>query len=122
MQALPVALLLTAQLGLGLAMIPRFLGRERNRPTLIGLHLLFGIAALELIALLLRGTPAGDIAADRPTLTLAAGLIAAALLAGLAAAIIGKDMPRAARTMVWAHVAVGTAAIGAFIIWLSRTA
>jgi hypothetical protein len=120
MQSLPVFLLLTAQIGLGMVMGAKFILGARNRPAMIGAHFLLGAIALEVAALLLRGAPNGAVAGARSFLQLSAGLLAGALLLGIAAALFGKSMPTAARVSIYGHAALGVAAYGALILWMAK--
>ncbi len=121
MQAMPAILLIGCQVALGLFLGFNYLNGDRNKPTLIGIHLLMGAAALEVMALLLRGAPNGDPTTGKPMLTIAAGLTAAALLGGLAAAIFIKDMPRAARVALYGHVGFALAGFGALVLWVAQS-
>ncbi|MCK7475924.1 MAG: hypothetical protein MZV49_25970 [Rhodopseudomonas palustris] len=66
MTVLPVLGMLTASLLLGLYLVLAFLRRER-KPVLIGFHLLLGMGGLELLIMLMRGTPCAGAAGEYRT-------------------------------------------------------
>ena len=55
MLAIPIVLLVSATVAIGLYMGLRYLRRARNPPTLIGVHFLLGAASLEPMLIVLRG-------------------------------------------------------------------
>jgi len=119
MNGLPIIALLTVQVGIGLYMGMNYLRGTRNKPTFIGIHFLAGAVALEVMALVLRGAPNGDQAEGRSLLTAAAALVAAALLTGLAGAMLYKPMPKAARVALYSHAGIGLAAFAAIMLWIA---
>ncbi len=121
MQAMPAILLVSVQVVIGLYLGFNYLNGERNKPALIGTHLLLGAVALEIMALLLRGAPNGEATAGRPVLTVAAGLTAAALLSGLAGAMFYKPMPKTAKVALYSHAVIGIAAFVALGFWVARS-
>jgi hypothetical protein len=121
MQALPAILLVSVQVAIGLYLGFNYLNGDRNKPALIGAHLLLGAVALEVMALLLRGAPSGAETSARPVLTVAAGLTAAALLTGLAGAMFYKPMPKTAKVALYSHAVIGLAAFVALSFWVARS-
>ena len=121
MESVPAVALVTVQVIFGLILGFNYLNGVRNKPTLIGIHFLLGAVALEVMALMLRGAPSGWVADGKPTLTLAAALMAAALLTGLAGAMFGKPMPKTARVALYSHAGIAVAAYGALVLWAFST-
>lgn len=119
MDAIPIIVLVTVQLGLGLYMGLNYLRGTRNKPTFIGIHFLLGAVALEVMALVMRGAPDGEQAENRTVLTAGAALVAAALLTGLAGAMLYKPMPKAARFALYSHAGIGIAAFAALMWWFA---
>jgi hypothetical protein len=119
MHLIPALVLLTASVALGLLLGWRYLRRERNKPALIGVHLILGAAGLEAMAMLLRGTPDGTLIVAG-TLGNAAGLLlAAAMISGFASPMIGKRSPRRTGTIALAsHAGVGAAGFILFLAWV----
>jgi hypothetical protein len=96
----------------------QYLVGVRNRPTLIGVHLLLGAMGLEIVAMLLRGAPNGTSAAPGgmgPTVGL---LFGGALLTGLIVPLIARPLPRAIGPGLALHASVATAGIGALAWWV----
>lgn len=119
MTPVPIIALLTVQVGIGLYMGLNYLRGTRNKPTFIGIHFLLGAIALEVMALVLRGAPSGEQAEGRTLLTTTAALVAAALLTGLAGAMLFKPMPKAARVALYSHAGIGLAAFAALMLWVA---
>ncbi len=119
MTILPVTLLVLATGSLGGWLLFRYLMGSRNSPTLVGLHLLLGAGALEVMVVLLRGTPDGRQLPDSGATASgwAAALLAAALLTGLATAVIARPWPRGIAIGVWSHAGVAMLAVGAVLVW-----
>jgi|SRR5271157_4965054 len=106
MTAVPVIVIFTAAITLGLVMLVLRL-RGRRKPVLIGFHFLLGAGGLEQLAMLMSRTSL------KPT---AAGLVLLALICALTAAIIGKAAPRTAAMVFATHIAFG---IAGFLVLLA---
>lgn len=116
---LPPVLLVLLATGLGTYLGWRVLKHERNRPVLIAVHLLPGIGALELIALLLRGAPNGATLATTTPGKLAALMIVVTLLIGFLSPIVLRGRSRGAvLTALSLHAIAGYAALGLLLAWL----
>lgn len=88
----------------------------------IGLHLLLGAGGVEVIAMLLRGTPDGTVMPAGAIGRAAAGLLAFALCSGLLVPLVGR---RSRTTMIFALVAHVTASAAGFVlclVWFTRGA
>jgi hypothetical protein len=120
MTTLPVTLLVLATGALGGWLLFRYLLGERNNANLVGLHFLMGAAALEVTAVLLRGTPDGRQLSAGGASGWAAGMLAAALVTGVLTAVIARPWPRGIAIGVWSHASVATLAIGAVLVWAIR--
>jgi len=92
---------------IGLYMGWQFLRGVRNRPMLVGIHLLLGLGSVEVLAVILRGAPNAAPVADRGGILLAAGLLVCALLSGLAVPLIARPVPDAAGMSIATHAGIG---------------
>jgi len=120
MHALPVLLLLGAAAAIGLYMGQRHLRGARNRPMLIGVHLLLGIGGLEVMVMLLWGPDADPVGAGtRGAAGLATILLAAALFCGLLAPLIGRGSRRLMTAALATHAGIAAAGVVALLVWLS---
>ena len=122
MRAIPAMLLLSGTVVLGLLLGVEYLRRVRSKPTVIGFHFLLGAGALEVIAMLLRGTPDG---AARPLdglLQWAAGLLALALFSGLMVPLIGRRSRATMNVALAIHVTLAIAGSGLCVGWCVRGA
>lgn len=117
MIALPIVALLTAGVGLGLLLGLRYLRGLPRKPVMIGAHLLLGAGTLEQIAVLLHGTPSGDVIADQMLGRVALVLIAGALLFGLCAPLLSRQSRRGAEALLVGHASLGALGFAALIAW-----
>ena len=118
MTAMPVLGLLTASLLLGLYLVLLFLRRER-KPVIVGFHLLLGIGGLEMLVMLLRGTPSGTAEAAGQFGVAAAALFGIAMFTGLTGAMIARRSAMSANIVVATHSSIGVAGFVLFLAWLS---
>lgn len=123
MKAASLLLLLCGSLALGLFLGWRRLRRLPNKPMHSAVHLLLGVAALQVMAMLRRGAPDGTVVAGGVLGTLAAILLLAALLSALLscllAGIIGRQgLRRPANTALVAHATLATGGFIVFVAWL----
>ena len=96
------------------------IGYLRNAPRhkmLVAAHLLLGLSMLEVLAALLRGAPDGHILSGRTMATVAAGLIAVALLSGLVAPLVGQAKPRIIGPSLAVHAGIATTAFVTLLVW-----
>jgi hypothetical protein len=120
LQSILPVLLLGLSVSLGLYLGYQFLQRRRNRPALIAFHILPGLAALEVIALLLRGTPDGTVVPDPAPGKAAALLLVIALIVGLLTPMVARDRPRVVATAaLTAHALLAATAFVLLIAWLA---
>lgn len=122
MHAVPALLLLSVAVVLGLLLGIDYLRRVRSKPTLIGFHLLLGAGALEVIVMLLRGTPDGAVAPAGPLLEAAAGLLAFALCSGLVAPLVGRRSRATMHVALAVHVTASAAGFVLCLLWFVRAA
>ncbi len=119
MTVLPVLGMLTASLLLGLYLVLAFLRRER-KPVLIGFHLLLGMGGLELLIMLMRGTPAGAAENTGQLGIAAAALFGIAMFTGLTGAMIARRSAMSANIVVATHSSLGAAGFILFLLWLAN--
>jgi hypothetical protein len=105
------------------ALIGAYLGFQylmgvRNRPTLIGIHLLLGAMGMEVVLMLLRGAPDGTAAAPGGLGTTVALLFGGSLLTGLMVPLLARPMPRIVGPGLALHASVATAGIAAMAWWV----
>ena len=118
MPMFPFIALPLAAMALGLVLVVLHL-RGIRKPFLIGLHLLLGLGALEVLVVLLKGTgssegfPAGDFG------DVAAGCLALAAFVGLLTPILGRHSRLVANAMLVAHGSAGVAGVILCIAWAS---
>jgi hypothetical protein len=116
MQAILAIALLGGSAALGLFLGWQYLRRRRNKPLLIGLHLILGGAGLESIVML-RGSTDAVI----PALGLAnAGvlLMFTAMMTGLITPLIAQKRPRRIGSIALAvHASVGALGFVLFLVW-----
>jgi hypothetical protein len=118
MTAMPVLGLLTASLLLGLYLVLLFLRRER-KPVIVGFHILLGLGGLEMLVMLLRGTPSGTAEAAGQFGVVAAALFGIAMFTGLTGAMIARRSAMSANIVVATHSSIGVAGFVLFLAWLS---
>lgn len=118
MVVLPAVVVFGTTVAIGLYMGLRYLRGIRNKPALVAVHLLLGVAGLEVLALLLRGAPDGQVAPSGMLGPFAALTMAGALLTGLLVPIIAKPRPEVIGLALAAHAAVGMAGFLALMLWL----
>ena len=82
--------------------------RGQRKATMIGIHVLLGIGALELLVFLLKDVNDGEgIAAGRYG-NIAAGLLALAVFIGLISPIVAKNSRPLSNALLVAHIASGS--------------
>ncbi len=119
MQALPALLLLTGAAILGTLLGLNYLRGVRSKPVMIGFHLLLGGGGLEVMAMLLHGTPDRQIVPGGGLMTAAAACVLAAMFTGLLAPLIGRQSRPIMNTALIVHV---TVAITGFTLLLAFVA
>jgi hypothetical protein len=119
MKALPIALILTASVGLGLYLGWLYL-RGVRKPVLNGIHILLGAGALEGLAVLLHGAPNGAAFGARPLGVGALSLFAYAMFSGLIGPIFGRQSRRSGEAVLVTHVSAGLIGFVVFLWWVAR--
>lgn len=114
----PVAGMLIGTALLGGYLLLLYLRKER-KPVLIGVHLLLGLASLEIMVLLLRGTPNSDGFPPGKYGNVGLGLIALAVFIGFLAPILGRDNRTKSNLLMASHVSAGLAGIVLAIVWMT---
>ena len=117
MITLLIVAMVATNVGLGAWLGLRYLRRAPRARNLVGLHLLIGLSMVEVLAVMLRGSPDGSDIGARPYAVAAAGLLAGAMLSGLAAPTIGQSRPRATGPALAVHATVATTAFVAVVVW-----
>ena len=107
-----------AAMALGLVLVACRL-RGIRKPVLIGLHLLLGLGALELLVVTLKGTPGADGLPAGDFGNVAAGCLALAAFIGLLTPILGRGSRLTANAMLVAHGSAGVAGVLLCIAWAS---
>lgn len=122
MRAIPAVLLLTGAVALGVLLGIEYLRRVRSRPVVIGLHLLLGAGSLEVMAMLLHGTPDGAATPARKVLQATAALLAFALCSGLVAPMVGRRSRSTMNAALGVHATSAAAGFVLCLYWFVRTA
>lgn len=118
MNALPAVLLLGAAVCLGIYLGVEYLRGIRSRPVMIGLHLLLGAGGLEVIAMLLKGTPDGTLVAAGTTGHAAALLLLLAMFTGLTAPMVGRGSRRVMNVALAMHASAAAAGFLLLLAWV----
>ena len=118
MPMFPFLALPLAAMALGLVLLVFRLRRIR-KPMLIGLHLLLGLGALELLVVMLKGAPGNEGLPAGDFGDVAAGFLALAAFIGLLTPILGRRSRLTANAMLVAHVSAGLAGVLLCIAWAS---
>jgi hypothetical protein len=113
-------LFLTGAVLLGTYLGLQYLRGNVRKPGLIAAHLLLGAAGLELTAMLLRGTPSGDVTPAGRFGTVAAGLLAVAMGSGFAAPLLGPRSRQTANLILGTHAGLGALGFVLFLFWVAN--
>jgi len=114
MMLLPPLLILSASAVLGI-FLGLFYLRGVRKPALIGFHFLLGAAAMETTAVVLHGAPNGEAANGGSLGSVVLGLLAAALLTGLGAALLHER--RLSEMVLVSHAGIGLVAFALVCFW-----
>jgi hypothetical protein len=114
----PVMTVFGSTVAIGLYMGLQYLRGVRNNRMLVGVHVLIGVAGLEVFALLLRGAPDGTHLAESRLGPASALLLAAALFTGFLVPLIAAPKPAATGAALAVHATLGTVAFGALLLWV----
>jgi hypothetical protein len=119
MRALPVLVLISIGICLGLYMGWQVWQGRKNKPVMIGIHFLMGVAALEILVMLMAGGPDGVEMPGANLAQIAAGCIAGAVVIGIIAALTARYSRVAANISLIAHAASALTGFGFLIYWAS---
>ncbi|WP_207790564.1 hypothetical protein [Polymorphobacter fuscus] len=114
----PALVVFGATVAIGLYMGLQYLRGVRNNRMLVGVHVLIGVAGLEVFALLLRGAPDGTHLAESRMGPASALLLAAALFTGFLVPLIAAPKPAATGPALAVHAVAGTIGFGALLLWV----
>lgn len=111
-------LLLCLAAALGLFLGLGYFKGQRNKPVLVGVHLLLGIGGTEALLLTHRSI-SGDEAATGGTGALPAlGLLAAAIFMGFVAPMIGRNARPAGTMALATHAVLAACGVGLTLFWV----
>lgn len=119
MTAVPAMVLLSLAGALGLYLLLVFLRGERNRPMLIGTHLILGIGGAESLFLALRAANTDGGTRDVSNVTLALGFIVAAIIAGFIGPIAGRRSRSTGTVALATHATLGGIGVALALLWIS---
>jgi hypothetical protein len=114
--SIAAVLLLSLAAALGLYLGLCYLKGGRNRPMLIGSHLLLGIGGAEALLLTHRSVASDGAASGGSQANLALGLIAAAIFAGFLAPVIGRYSRSTGSLALATHAALAAAGVGLALV------
>ena len=117
MLAIPIVILLTGAVGLGVYMGLRYLRRLRNKPTIIGLHFLLGAGVLEPALIAMRGGMGGPLKQISFASALGVTFVGLALVTGITAVMIGRKSRQTADIALATHVGVAAIAFVLIMTW-----
>ena len=117
MRMIPVLLLYTVTVGLGLYLGYEYLRRIRSRPAMIGIHFLLGAAGMELVAMLLAGAPDGRAPLAGALAHAAAGVLLLALFTGVLAPMIGRRSRPVMNAALATHACAACAGFVLLLAW-----
>ncbi len=114
---IPVLVLFSGAVALGLYLGYEYLRGIRSRPVMVGIHLLLGAGGMELVAMLLAGTPDGDAAPTGTLARAAAGLLLLALFTGILAPMIGRRSRPTMNAALATHAGAAGAGFVLLLAW-----
>jgi hypothetical protein len=113
----PALVVLGATVLLGGWLGTQYLMGVRNTRALIALHLILGIAGLEVLMLLMRGAPDGRAAVIGSGGMIAALLLGVAMFSGFLVPILAPSRPNTIGPMIAVHTTVAALGYGLLVIW-----
>ena len=118
MTKLPVALLLTVAVSLGVTLGVLYL-RGVRKPVLVAVHVLVGLGALETLAVTLHQSNVDN------SRTISLGMVTASFIAwslfsGLIRPMLADQWPRQSNGLLITHAAAGLTGFAVFLIWMVR--
>ena len=116
MSALPILILMTAAVGLGLFVGALYL-RGVRRPALIAFHFLLGALGLEGFVQFLHGPSSHG--ADRAGSfgNVAVIFFLATLILGLVASLLVRELPKSSKFVLATHAGAGLTGFGVLVAW-----
>ena len=120
MPIFPTIILPFATMFLGFILV-LLLIRGKRKSVLIGLHVLLGLATLEMVVIMLKGWPIGDAVPAGEFGDVAAGALALAAFFGLVRPVFGRGSKLMSNAMLMAHGSAGLAGVVLCIAWLSKS-
>ena len=117
MSVAPALAVLGAATLLGFWLGTKYLMGERNNRVLVALHLILGVAGLEVLMLLLRGAPDGRAAVTGSTGMTAALILAGAMATGLLISILAPSRPGAIGPTIAVHSTVAALGYAMLVFW-----
>lgn len=113
------AVFLSASVALGLYLGWQYLQHVRAKPAHIAIHLILGFAGLEMMAMLFRGTPDGDVLEVGWQAKLAGLLLVGAVISGFITPMVARRQPRRMTSLALGiHVAFGAVGFLLFLSWI----
>ncbi len=119
MTTVPILAILGGAVALGAVNLKLRLEGQR-KPVLLGIHLLLGIGALEVLVFFLRDANGGEGVPAGPYGNIAAALLAMAVFIGLLSPIVAKNSRSLSNALLVAHVASGSLGAVTALVWASR--
>ena len=118
MTKLPIVAILLTATALGVAnLMLRF--RGRRKPVLIGVHLLTGIGALEVLVYYLKDVNSGNGLPPGAYGNVAAAFLGAATFIGLVSPVIGRKSPQLSNWLLAGHMSCGIIGVTTAIVWVT---
>lgn len=118
MKPVPILLVITAGVLVGIYLGWRVLRRERGRPVAIGAHVILGVIGLEGVAMLITGAPDGSGSAGGSLVKTAGLLLVLAVMTGFATPLVAKKRPRAVGlSALGVHAAIAAAGYALLVAW-----
>lgn len=118
MTTVPMLALLVVAVGLGAANLFLRL-RGVRRSVLIGVHLLFGIGALEVLVYLIKDANGGEGVGAGHWGNVAAAFLGAAVFIGLISPVLAKNSRPLSNALLAAHIGCGLAGAITAAAWVS---
>lgn len=118
-KALPVVILFGVAACLGVMLGLQYLKGVRSKPVMIGMHLLFGAAGLEVMVMTLAGAPDGTVIFTGTLGRTAAGFLAAALFIGILSPIVGRRSRLTMNVALATHATVASVGVALLLAWVA---